>query len=86
MADETLLADGFEEAFVGYFQRCGQPTVACYNYEKAVDILIERDGMSDEDAREYLEFNVVGGWVGAGTPAFLIQSSLDDFNEIMIDS
>jgi len=34
--DETLLADGFEEAFIGYFQRCGKPPVACYNYENKI--------------------------------------------------
>jgi len=68
--DPTLLADGFEDAFIGYFWRCGKPVVACYDYEKCVRILIKRDKMTDEGAREFLEYNTVGAWVGEGTPAF----------------
>lgn len=29
-----------------------------------------RDGMSLEDAEEFFEFNVIGSWVGDGTPCF----------------
>ena len=31
---------------------------------------MERDGMSDEEAVEYFEFNVTGAWVGENTPIF----------------
>jgi hypothetical protein len=34
-------------------------------------ILIERDGMTDEEAMEYFDFNVQGAWVGESTPVFL---------------
>ena len=30
-----------------------------------------KDGMTDEEAMEYFEFNVVGAWMGEGTPIFL---------------
>lgn len=30
-----------------------------YSYEKIVLLLMERDGMSDEDAREFVDYNVV---------------------------
>ena len=82
--DGSLLADGFEKVFIGWFRRCGEPMVAVYDYEKAVDILIERDGMEYEDAVEYMEFNVTGAWMGKGTPAFLVRESLEEFNG-MID-
>ena len=81
--EETLLADGFEEAFLGYIERCGQPVMAVYSYDKALDILTSRDGMTEEDAAEYLSFNVTGAWVGKGTPGFLVEASLDDFNYMM---
>ncbi len=68
---EALLADGFENAFVGVARRCGQPELAVYDYHKAVDILMERDGMSNDDAVEYMEFNVVGAWMGPNTPIWL---------------
>lgn len=68
---EALLADGFEDAFLGVGCRCGQPSLAVYSYAKAVVILMFRDGMSYEDAVEYMEFNVIGAWMGPMTPIWL---------------
>jgi hypothetical protein len=45
--------------------------VACYDFETCVKILMERDGMSEDDAVEFMEFNVVGAYVGELTPLFL---------------
>jgi len=64
---DAYLADGFEEAFVGFARRCGQPTLAVYDVDKCVVILVERDGMTYEEAREFLEFNSIGAWVGENT-------------------
>jgi len=71
-AEEILLADGFEEAFMGLASRFGfdQP-VAAYDYEKCIDILVTRDGMDREEAEEYFGFNVIGAWVGELTPIFI---------------
>lgn len=70
---EALLADGFEAALIGVARRCGQPTLAVYDYELGVKVLIERDGMTYEEAVEYLEFNTVGAWVGGNTPIWLVR-------------
>jgi hypothetical protein len=69
--DKALLADGFEDAFIGMAERRGQPTLAVYDAEKCIAILVERDQMSDEDAREYFYFNVAGAWCGEHAPLFL---------------
>lgn len=45
--------------------------IAVYDYDKCVDILIERDGMSYDEAVDYMEFNVIGAYVGQQTPIFL---------------
>ena len=34
--------------------------------------------MSHDEAVEYLEYNVVGAWVGTGTPAFLFGHEVSD--------
>lgn len=69
MIDESvLLCDGFDEAVIGFSQRINEPLLAVYSYDKMLDILIERDGMDYEEATEYLDFNVVGAWVGPQTP------------------
>ncbi len=66
---EILLADGFDEAFLGLVRRCGQPTVALYDRDLAV-LILTRKGMSLEEAQEFFEFNVLGAWVGDRTPMF----------------
>ena len=70
MEDELLFADGFDEAVLGIGRRAAQPEVVAYDYEKCVLILMDRE-MTEEEAREYMEFNVVGGFVGDRTPIFI---------------
>lgn len=76
--DKPLLADGFERAFVGIAQRCGQPDLAVYDYGAAVVLLVNEEGMTPPDAMEYLDFNVVGAWMGEGTPLWVTTMSLSD--------
>jgi hypothetical protein len=51
---------------------CGRKTCVVYDYNKCVQILVERDGMSEEGAREYLDFNSVGAWVGESGPLWMV--------------
>ncbi len=67
---QALLADGFEQAFLGICRRFGQEPVAAYSYEKCINILV-LEGMSEDEAVDYFEFNVIGSWVGVGTPVFI---------------
>lgn len=69
--DEILLADGFEDALLGLVEGACRAPVACYDYQKCVDILVQRDGMDEDVAAEYIDFNVTGAYVGSGTPLFL---------------
>jgi hypothetical protein len=71
MEDEFLFADGFDNAVMGVARRAGQPDVMAYDYAKCVQILMERDDMTEEEAFEYMEFNVVGSFVGEKTPIFI---------------
>ena len=68
--EAMLMADGFDDALIGYAQRCGQPALAVYDRDKCIGILM-KDGLAHEEAEEYFEFNVVGAWVGDRTPLFL---------------
>ena len=69
--EEALLADGFEEAFLGVSEVFGRPPLATYDRDKCIDILVKRDGMTYEEAVEHFDFNVTGAWVGDGTPIYL---------------
>ena len=65
---EAKFADGFDEAIIGY-DAVGFRAV--YDYDKCSEILMKRDGGTKHDAHEYMEFNVVGAYVGEFTPIFV---------------
>ena len=67
--EEMLFADGFEDALIGYVERAGMPSIACYDKYKCIDILA--NDMLYEEALEYFYFNVLGAYVGENTPCFL---------------
>lgn len=66
--EEALVAKEFEDALIGYTN--GANLVAVYDYDMCVHILME-DNMTYEQAIEYMEYNVVGGYVGEKTPVFI---------------
>ena len=74
---DILLADGFEEAFIGIVESFGLEPRACYDYDKCQEILVSRDSMTWEEALEHLEFNVVQAYVGEHTPAFISPMKLN---------
>jgi hypothetical protein len=77
--DETVsLADGFEQAFVGIARQFNK-VMAVYDLTKCLAILMEQ-GMDLDSAKEYMEFNVTGAWVGENTPAFLTTAP-DDWEQ-----
>ena len=71
--EEIMLMDGFEEAFIGFSRRCGQPTLATYSFDKMIQILVERDGMDVIEAEEYVSYNCAGAWMGELTPVILYE-------------
>lgn len=66
-----LLADGFEKAFIGVGAAYYNPPCAVYDYDKCIEILLDGDVITYEQAVEYFEFNVVGAYVGPQTPIFM---------------
>lgn len=79
---KLLLAVGFEKAFVGIAQRCGQPDLAVYDYDAALAMLVRDGGMPINDAVDYIEHNAVGAWMGEGSPLWLTKMPL----EVAMDS
>ncbi len=65
-----LKADGFDDAIIGIGSRCGKPDIIVYDVNKCIKILINQN-MTEEEARDYFDFNVVGAWVGEETPIFV---------------
>lgn len=67
---EALTADGFEDAIIGVTINHHHPMVVVYDYRKCVEILVAQ-GMTDEEAEEYLSFNTLGAYVGEHGPLYM---------------
>lgn len=65
-----IIADGFDDAFIGMGWQCGNEPCVVYDRNKCIEILVEQ-GMEYDDAVEHFEFNVAGAYVGKQTPIFL---------------
>lgn len=68
---DALLADGLEAALVGHAVNHHHPVVAVYDIDKCIQVLVDRDGMTREDADEFLHFNTLGAYVGENGPLFV---------------
>tara|TARA_R100000008_G_scaffold85991_1_gene77426 strand:+ start:1700 stop:2050 length:351 start_codon:yes stop_codon:yes gene_type:complete len=87
LSGKILLADGFDEAFIGVSETFGDNPRACYCYYKCLDLLMEDfiasdpsegkgDGIVDfiswyDEAEQYFSYNVECSYVGDYTPAFV---------------
>jgi hypothetical protein len=67
--ESALFADGLEEAFIGIGYQFNDP-VAIYSRNKALQCLMAQ-GMDEEQALEYFDYNIAGAYVGPSTPIFL---------------
>lgn len=68
--EETIYMDGFDDALLGLGTQFNRD-LAIYDYERCIEILMNRDDMTYEEAKEFMEFNVVGSYLGDHTPVFL---------------
>ena len=71
--DGLLIANGLDAAYLGYIERTNEPRVAVYDMEKCIQVFMEDEGMSREEAEEWFDYNVAGAYVGAQTPAYLVR-------------
>ena len=63
----------FDAAILGVAERIGMSPIVAYDTAKIIDILCKRDGMEDDEAAEFFEFNIAGAYVGDRTPIFIAQ-------------
>jgi hypothetical protein len=67
---EALVIENADDAIIGYVERCSQPAVACYDYNKLVQVFIDQ-GMTYEESEEWISHNIAGAWMGHQTPMIL---------------
>ena len=69
--NQRLKVDGHDDAIIGTGNSFGRTSVLIYDSEKIINKLMKRDKMTHEEAEEFFEFNIIGGWLGDQTPMFL---------------
>tara|TARA_R110000824_G_scaffold24319_4_gene85827 strand:+ start:2337 stop:2612 length:276 start_codon:yes stop_codon:yes gene_type:complete len=67
---DLLFADHFDDCIIGVSIGCDSERVI-YDTEKMVEALVSSDGMTYEEAWEFLEFNTFNAYVGEHTPIYL---------------
>lgn len=70
ISENALYPTDLADAIIGRVERFGQSPLILLNRKKCIDIFMERDKMTWEEAEEHFEYNVIGSWVGEGTPCF----------------
>ena len=66
---EAMFADGFDNALMGY----SSDGKAVYSADMIIGTLMNRDGMTNEEAVEYFGFNIECAYVGESTPIYMYE-------------
>ena len=75
---DALLVDGLNEAVIGFGHQFTNAPVAIYDYDKCIEIYMRDNGWDYEEAMEWMSFNVIGAWMGVGTPIFMTTFSEEE--------
>ena len=73
--------DGFDNAIIGVGERNSTDSMIVYDYDKMVKVLVTRDDMSYEEAEEYIDYNIVGAWIGDTTPIIVTKKNIEEIEE-----
>lgn len=68
-----LIADGLDEAAMGYTTTSDGCEHVVYDYNKCVEIFMSQNNWEYEEAMEWVDFNVVGAYVGENTPLWMFK-------------
>lgn len=66
-----LKIDGFDKAIIGManvWQKNMKVETLVYDGNVIIEILMSRDGIDEEEAAEFVSFNIEGAYMGKSTP------------------
>ena len=66
---DAMLMDGHDDALAGW----STDGRAIYLVDHILGTLMERDGMTQEEAIEFFDFNIAGAYVGEYTPIYMYE-------------
>jgi len=68
--EDLMLMDGYDDCILGVGERFNSDPHVVYDLNRVIGKLID-SGMSEEEAHEYFEYNMLGAYVGDHTPSFI---------------
>ena len=71
-AEGAVILDGLNEAIIGIVEEFGNGPRILYSKPKILNILCERDLMTQSEAEEFYDYNIIGLYAGEQNPVFLI--------------
>lgn len=82
---EVLFADGLDDAVIGLTRdaKSGAYRVV-YDTHRVIQVLMNDQGFDYDDACEHLEVNIVGAYVGDGTPVWSFLPAIEEEDEDMM--
>ena len=66
---EAMFADGHDDAIMGY----SSDGRVIYNADTILSTLVDRDGMTPDEAIEFFNFNIECAYVGEYTPIYMYE-------------
>ena len=72
-AEGAIILDNFDDCIVGISEQFGEGNRIVYSKDMIIKKLCEE--MSEEEALEYYDYNILGGYFGEQNPIFLAISS-----------
>jgi hypothetical protein len=70
-AENAILLDGLESAIVGVVEEFGNGKRILYSKSKIIQLLCERDLMTEGEAEEFYDYNILGLYAGEQNAVFL---------------
>jgi hypothetical protein len=71
-AEGAIILDGLDEAIIGIVEEFGNGPRILYSKPKILNILCERDSMTQSEAEEFYDYNILGLYAGEQNAVFLI--------------
>ena len=70
-AEGAILLDGLEGAIIGIVEEFGNGKRILYSKRIILSLLQTRDGMTEQEAEEFYDFNILGLYAGEQNAVFL---------------
>ena len=72
LAEGAIILDDMNDAIIGVVEEFGNGNRILYSKNKIIEILQNGDEMTEEEALEYYEYNILSLYAGEQNPLFLI--------------